>query len=113
MLVLLLPSTFSLPHLGILVFAPWLLPYPPLPPLPSLCLAEMPVIAAMGRQHSSRQTFNSSSLSLSLSLSLPPSLQTMDEIDVAIKTCKPDASAEDKAKFLEEAGAFVHVHITL
>ena len=28
----------------------------------------------------------------------------MDEIDVAIKTCKPDASNEDKVKFLEEAG---------
>lgn len=30
----------------------------------------------------------------------------MDEIDVAIKTCKPDASHEDKVKFLEEAGEF-------
>ena len=33
----------------------------------------------------------------------PPLLQTMDEIDVAIKTCKADASSEDKDKFLEEA----------
>lgn len=32
--------------------------------------------------------------------------QTMDEIDVAIKTCKPDASNEDKVKFLEEACEF-------
>ena len=27
----------------------------------------------------------------------------MDETEVAIKTCKADASAEDKDKFLEEA----------
>lgn len=30
--------------------------------------------------------------------------QTNDEELVAIKTCKPDASNEDRAKFLEEAG---------
>lgn len=33
--------------------------------------------------------------------------QTADEIDVAIKTCKQDASTEDKVKFLEEACEFV------
>lgn len=34
-------------------------------------------------------------------------MQTMDEIDVAIKTCKEDASSEDKDKFLEEACEFM------
>lgn len=36
----------------------------------------------------------------------PWSLQTMDEIEVAIKTCKPDAPNEDKSKFLQEACKF-------
>ena len=30
--------------------------------------------------------------------------QTNEEELVAIKTCKPDASSDDRAKFLEEAG---------
>ena len=30
--------------------------------------------------------------------------QTNEEELVAIKTCKPDASNDDRAKFLEEAG---------
>ena len=42
--------------------------------------------------------------SLSLSLS-----QTHEEIEVAIKTCKPDATTDERTKFLEEAGEpFTH-----
>ena len=42
-----------------------------------------------------------------ISLAMCSLLQSIDEIDVAIKTCKPDASNEDRVKFLEEACEFV------